>query len=126
MGERGENLSQIRESLLGLQRIVPYALDSNDMRFAAAQGVNSGDQFFAYLKDAVDEQWKSDPAMKEYLGFMAKYAPDLNAIDIGLGLNLMPLVGHAIGEDAVASGRCARGPDGWVRGPHHGGGGPDR
>jgi len=35
----------------------------------------------AYLKDAVDEQWKNDPAMKEYLAFMAKYAPELKAID---------------------------------------------
>jgi putative urate catabolism protein len=36
------------------QLIVPYTLDANDMRFAAAQGFNSGDQFFAYLKDAFD------------------------------------------------------------------------
>jgi len=35
----------------------------------------------AYLKDAVDDQWKNDPAMKEYLAFMAKYAPELKAID---------------------------------------------
>jgi len=35
----------------------------------------------AYLKDAVDEQWKNDPGMKEYLAFMAKYAPELKAID---------------------------------------------
>ena len=34
--------------------IVPYTLDTNDMRFATAQGFNSGDQFFAYLKDAFD------------------------------------------------------------------------
>jgi allantoinase len=34
--------------------IVPYTLDANDMRFAAAQGFNSGDQFYAYLKDAFD------------------------------------------------------------------------
>ena len=34
--------------------IVPYALDSNDMRFATTQGFNSGDQFFSYLKDSVD------------------------------------------------------------------------
>ncbi len=34
--------------------IVPYALDTNDMRFATAQGFNSGGQFFAYLKDAFD------------------------------------------------------------------------
>ena len=36
------------------QLIVPYTLDANDMRFATPQGFNSGDQFFAYLKDAFD------------------------------------------------------------------------
>ncbi len=36
------------------QLIVPYTLDNNDMRFATAQGFNSGDQFFAYLRDAFD------------------------------------------------------------------------
>ena len=36
------------------QLIVPYTLDTNDMRFAALQGFNSGDQFFCYLKDAFD------------------------------------------------------------------------
>jgi putative urate catabolism protein len=34
--------------------IIPYTLDTNDMRFAAAQGFNSGSQFFDYLKDAFD------------------------------------------------------------------------
>jgi putative urate catabolism protein len=34
--------------------IVPYTLDANDMHFATAQGFNSGDQFFAYLRDAFD------------------------------------------------------------------------
>jgi allantoinase len=34
--------------------VVPYALDTNDMRFAAMQGFNSGTQFFDYLKDAFD------------------------------------------------------------------------
>ena len=42
MGPRGPHL------------IVPYTLDANDMRFATAQGFNSGDQFFAYLKDSFD------------------------------------------------------------------------
>ncbi|MGO4387046.1 allantoinase PuuE [Microvirga sp. 2YAF29] len=37
-----------------LQLIVPYTLDANDMRFASPQGFNSGDQFFAYLKDSFD------------------------------------------------------------------------
>jgi len=36
------------------QLVIPYTLDANDMRFATAQGFNSGDQFFAYLKDAFD------------------------------------------------------------------------
>jgi peptidoglycan/xylan/chitin deacetylase (PgdA/CDA1 family) len=36
------------------QLIVPYAFDSNDMRFATPQGFNSGDQFFTYLKDSFD------------------------------------------------------------------------
>ena len=34
--------------------IVPYTLDANDMRFATPQGFNSGDQFFAYLRDCFD------------------------------------------------------------------------
>jgi peptidoglycan/xylan/chitin deacetylase (PgdA/CDA1 family) len=36
------------------QLVIPYSLDANDMRFATAQGFNSGDQFFTYLKDAFD------------------------------------------------------------------------
>jgi len=38
----------------GAQLIIPYTLDTNDMRFAAAQGFNSGEQFYNYLKDAFD------------------------------------------------------------------------
>jgi putative urate catabolism protein len=34
--------------------IIPYTLDNNDMRFATNQGFNSGEQFYAYLKDAFD------------------------------------------------------------------------
>ena len=36
------------------QLVIPYTLDANDMRFATAQGFNSGDQFFSYLKDTFD------------------------------------------------------------------------
>lgn len=36
------------------QLIIPYTLDANDMRFATPQGFNSGDQFFAYLRDSFD------------------------------------------------------------------------
>ncbi len=38
----------------GPHLVVPYTLDTNDMRFAVAQGFNSGDQFFAYLRDSFD------------------------------------------------------------------------
>jgi OHCU decarboxylase len=38
----------------GPHLITPYTLDANDMRFAVAQGFNSGDQFFAYLRDSFD------------------------------------------------------------------------
>tara|TARA_R110001592_G_scaffold101361_8_gene286987 strand:- start:221 stop:1168 length:948 start_codon:yes stop_codon:yes gene_type:complete len=34
--------------------IIPYTLDTNDMRFATPQGFNSGEQFYQYLKDAFD------------------------------------------------------------------------
>jgi peptidoglycan/xylan/chitin deacetylase (PgdA/CDA1 family) len=44
------------------QLIVPYTLDTNDMRFAAMQGFNSGTQFFDYLKDAFDTLYaEGDP-----------------------------------------------------------------
>jgi putative urate catabolism protein len=35
------------------QLIVPYQLDANDMRFAT-EGMNTGEQFLAYLKDSFD------------------------------------------------------------------------
>ena len=51
---------------LGARRVphlvVPYALDSNDMRFATAQGFNCGKQFLGYLKDAFDVLYREgDP-----------------------------------------------------------------
>jgi putative urate catabolism protein len=38
----------------GPHLIIPYALDANDMRFINSQGFGTGDDFFAYLKDAFD------------------------------------------------------------------------
>ena len=40
------------------QLVVPYSLDTNDMRFATPQGFNSGEQFFSYLKDAFEVLYK--------------------------------------------------------------------
>jgi allantoinase len=34
--------------------VLPYALDTNDMRCVQAQGFNTGDHFFTYLRDAFD------------------------------------------------------------------------
>ena len=34
--------------------MIPYTLDANDMRFATAQGFNSGDQFYGYLRHSLD------------------------------------------------------------------------
>ncbi|WP_197330418.1 allantoinase PuuE [Ralstonia syzygii] len=34
--------------------VVPYTLDTNDMRFASPQGFNTADHFYQYLKDAFD------------------------------------------------------------------------
>jgi putative urate catabolism protein len=42
--------------------VVPYTLDTNDMRFATVQGFNSGTQFFEYLKAAFDSLYREgDP-----------------------------------------------------------------
>ncbi|MGH8430821.1 MAG: allantoinase PuuE [Solimonas sp.] len=38
----------------GSHLIIPYTLDANDMRFATPQGFNSGEQFYAYLRDSFD------------------------------------------------------------------------
>jgi putative urate catabolism protein len=38
----------------GPHLVIPYTLDANDMRFVVAQGFNSGDQFFDYLRDSFD------------------------------------------------------------------------
>lgn len=48
------------------QLMVPYTLDANDMRFATAQGFNTGEQFYQYLKDSFDflyAEGASEPKM---------------------------------------------------------------
>ena len=39
------------------QLVVPYTLDTNDMRFALPQGFAQGEDFFVYLRDAFDVLW---------------------------------------------------------------------
>ncbi len=38
--------------------VVPYTLDTNDMRFATPQGFNTGDHFFTYCRDAFDALYR--------------------------------------------------------------------
>ena len=38
----------------GPHLIIPYSLDTNDMRFINAQGFSDGEDFFAYLRDSFD------------------------------------------------------------------------
>ncbi len=45
--------------------------------FENAQGILSA----AYAKDGADPQWDSDPGMKKFLEFLAKYYPDGNKLD---------------------------------------------
>ncbi|MFO6300231.1 allantoinase PuuE [Rahnella selenatireducens] len=46
--------------------VIPYTLETNDMRFASPQGFNTGEQFYTYLKDTFDvlyEEGETSPKM---------------------------------------------------------------
>ena len=47
--------------------VVPYTLDTNDMRFATAQGFNSGEQFYQYLRDSFDVLYKEGESRPKML-----------------------------------------------------------
>ena len=48
------NQVQKSDGSLAPHLVVPYALDTNDMRFVQAQGFNTAEHFFLYLRDAFD------------------------------------------------------------------------
>ena len=48
------------------QLIVPYTLEANDMRFSGT-GLNTGEQFFSYLKDAFDVLYAEGEAAPKML-----------------------------------------------------------
>ncbi len=55
---------QVQKSDAGLapHLVLPYSLDTNDMRFVQAQGFNTGEHFFSYLRDAFDALYaEGDP-----------------------------------------------------------------
>ncbi len=61
-----DDLPYWEKSPHGPHLVIPYTLDTNDMRFAAFQGFNAGDQFFNYLKDTFDvlyEEGADSPKM---------------------------------------------------------------
>ncbi|MDP6211905.1 MAG: allantoinase PuuE [SAR324 cluster bacterium] len=47
--------------------VIPYTLDTNDMRFVSPQGFNSGEQFFSYLRDAFDVLYAEGEATPKML-----------------------------------------------------------
>jgi allantoinase len=79
--------------------VVPYALDTNDMRFAAAQGFNSGTQFFDYLKDSFDILYREgDPEGQD--------APKM--LSIGLHARLCGRPGRIAALERFLDYVCAR------------------
>jgi peptidoglycan/xylan/chitin deacetylase (PgdA/CDA1 family) len=45
------------DGTLAPQLVLPYTMDTNDMRFGLPQGFSQGDDFFTYLRDAFDVLW---------------------------------------------------------------------
>ncbi len=50
----GDDLPYWIEGPKGNHLVIPYAYDTNDVKFVTPQGFNSGEQFFSYLKDTFD------------------------------------------------------------------------
>ncbi len=78
--------------------MVPYTLDANDMRFATPQGFNSGDQFFAYLRDTFE-------VLREEGGRM---------MSVGLHCRLVGRPGRAAALARFLDHVQAAGADAWV------------
>ena len=83
----------------GPHLIVPYTLDANDMRFATVQGFNSGDQFFAYLRDGFDllyEEGRQGAPKMMSVGLHCRLAGRP-----GRAAALARFLDHAAGHDGV-------------------------
>jgi putative urate catabolism protein len=78
------------------QLVVPYTLDANDMRFATAQGFNSGNDFFDYLKDSFD----------------VLYAEGGRMMSVGLHCRLVGRPGRLASLERFV--RYAKGKKAWV------------
>jgi putative urate catabolism protein len=52
--------------------VVPYTLDSNDMRFSLPQGFSQGEDFFTYLRDSFDALYaEGDPNGRDRPGMLS-------------------------------------------------------
>jgi len=56
------------------QLIIPYTMDTNDMRFCSAQGFNTGEHFFTYLKDSFDTLYAEDSPKMMSVGLHCRIA----------------------------------------------------
>jgi putative urate catabolism protein len=78
--------------------VIPYALDTNDMRFVAVQGFHTGEQFFTYCRDAFDQLYEEGATAPKMLSI------GLHCRIIGrparLGA-LRRLVEHVVAHDGV-------------------------
>ena len=84
--------------------IVPYTLDTNDMRFATPQGFNTGNHFFDYLKDSFDVLYEEgDPRGQNKPKMMS----------IGLHCRLLGRPGRFRGVQRFLD-HIERHPDVWV------------
>jgi allantoinase len=78
--------------------VVPYTLDTNDMRFATAQGFHTGEQFLTYCRDAFDQLYLEGVDRPKMLSI------GLHARIIGRPARfaaLHQLVDHIAGHDRV-------------------------
>jgi peptidoglycan/xylan/chitin deacetylase (PgdA/CDA1 family) len=80
--------------------MIPYTLDVNDMRFTTAQGFNSGQQFFEYMRDSFD-----------YLYAEGRTAPKM--MSIGLHCRLAGRPGRAAALARFLD-HIGEHPDVWV------------
>jgi putative urate catabolism protein len=56
------------------QLIIPYTMDTNDMRFCSAQGFNTGEHFYTYLKDSFDTLYAEDSPKMLSIGLHCRIA----------------------------------------------------
>ena len=87
-------------SIAGRDRLmVPYALDTNDMRFATAQGFNTAGHFFTYLKDAFDCLYAEGMAGKARMMSVGLHCRLIGRP--GRALGLQRFLDYALGHEGV-------------------------